>query len=105
MSSSKRYLWAQWRKMQWKTRCVLRLLWQTRSVGKRYCHDALFDAYPNLSDEQVYGLDLLLDLSDDELFALIMGRKELKDVDPAGHMMDENDMRQADEVLALLRVV
>ena len=59
----------------------------------------------NLSDEQVYGLDLLLDLSDDELFALIMGRKELKDVDPAEHMMDENDMRQADEVLALLRVV
>ena len=50
-------------------------------------------------------MDLLLDLSDDELFALIMGRKELKDVDPAEHMMDENDMRQADEVLALLRVV
>ena len=31
--------------------------------------------------------------------------RECKDVDPAEHMMDEDDMRQADEVLALLRVV
>ena len=84
-----------------------RLLWRAKRglLENDIVMTRFFDAYPNLSDEQVYGLDLLLDLSDDELFALIMGRKELKDVDPAEHMMDENDMRQADEVLALLRVV
>ena len=84
-----------------------RLLWRAKRglLENDIVMTRFFDAYPNLSDEQVYGLDLLLDLSDDELFALIMGRKELKDVDPAEHMMDENDMRQANDVLTLLRAV
>ena len=84
-----------------------RLLWRAKRglLENDIVMTRFFDAYPNLSDEQVYGLDLLLDLSDDELFALIMGRKELKDVDPAEHMMDENDMRQANDILTLLRAV
>ena len=84
-----------------------RLLWRAKRglLENDIIMTRFFDAYPNLSDEQVYGLDLLLDLSDDELFALIMGRKELQDVDPAEHMMNEDDMRQADVVLSLLRSV
>ncbi len=84
-----------------------RLLWRAKRglLENDIVMTRFFDAYPNLSDEQVYGLDLLLDLSDDELFALIMGRKELKDVDPAEHMMDESDMRQANDILTLLRAV
>ncbi len=84
-----------------------RLLWRAKRglLENDIVMTRFFDAYPNLSDEQVYGLDLLLDLSDDELFALIMGRKELKDVDPVEHMMDENDMRQANDILTLLRAV
>jgi hypothetical protein len=48
---------------------------------------------------------LLLDLPDDELLGLMMSRKELKDVDPTEHMMNEDDMRCANDVLMLLRTV
>lgn len=84
-----------------------RLLWRAKRglLENDIIMTRFFEAYPALTDAQVYGLDLLLDLSDDELFALIMARKELKDVDPAEHMMNEDDMRQADEVLSMLRSV
>ena len=84
-----------------------RLLWRAKRglLENNIIMTRFFEAYPALTDEQVYGLDLLLDLSDDELFALIMKRKELKDVDPAEHMMNEDDMRQADAVLSMLRAV
>jgi hypothetical protein len=44
-------------------------------------------------------------LPDDELLGLIMSRKELKDVDPSEHMMNEEDMHQANTVLMMLRAV
>lgn len=65
-----------------------------------------FDAYETrLTDDEVYGLDMLLDLPDDELFGLIMQRKELSDVDPSEHLMDEKDLQKAAKVLDLLRSV
>ena len=65
-----------------------------------------FDAYETrLTDDEVYGLDMLLDLPDDELFGLIMQRKELSDVDPAEHLMSEEDLQKAVKVLDLLRSV
>ena len=50
-----------------------RLLWRAKRglLENDIVMTRFFDAYPNLSDEQVYGLDLLLDLSDDELFCVI----------------------------------
>ena len=44
-----------------------RLLWRAKRglLENDIVMTRFFDAYPNLSDEQVYGLDLLLDLSDD----------------------------------------
>ena len=50
-------------------------------------------------------MDMLLDLPDDELFGLIMQRKELSDVDPAEHLMNEEDLQKAAKVLDLLRSV
>lgn len=65
-----------------------------------------FDAYETrLTDDEVYGLDMLLDLPDDELFGLIMQRKELSDVDPSEHLMNEEDLQKAAKVLDLLRSV
>jgi len=56
-----------------------------------------------LTDDEVYGLDLLLDLPDDELFALLMNRKALSDVDPSEHTMTSDDMRLAEHVLDSLK--
>lgn len=65
-----------------------------------------FDAHENdLTDEQVYGLDLLLDLPDNDLYELIMGRKTLSQVDPAEHVMSEDEMVLADTVLTLLKSI
>ena len=84
-----------------------RLLWRAKRglLENDIVMTRFFEAYPNLSDAQVYGLDLLLDLPDDELLGLIMSRKELKDVDPSEHMMNEEDMFQANAVLMMLRAV
>ena len=84
-----------------------RLMWRAKRglLENDILITRFFEAYPTLTDEQVYGLDLLLDLPDDELFGLVMSRKELKDVDPSEHMMDENDMRCAHAVLMQLRAV
>lgn len=65
-----------------------------------------FDVHEaQLTDDEVYGLDMLLDLSDDDLFSLIMQRKELHQLDRAEHLMDEHDLQKAAHVLALLRLV
>lgn len=65
-----------------------------------------FDAHEkDLTDEQVYGLDLLLELPDNDLFELIMCRKELVDVDPTEHMMTADEMVLANDILAILRTV
>ncbi|TDR30388.1 succinate dehydrogenase assembly factor 2 [Hydromonas duriensis] len=65
-----------------------------------------FNAYEyTLTDEQVYGLDLLLDLPDNDLYELIMGRKNLVDVDPAEHVMTSEEMQLAEQVLILLKSV
>ncbi|GHA67588.1 succinate dehydrogenase assembly factor 2 [Formosimonas limnophila] len=58
-----------------------------------------------LTDDEVYGLDLLLDLPDDELFALLMNRKALAEVDPSEHTMTSDDMRLAEHVLDFLKSV
>ncbi len=58
-----------------------------------------------LTDDEVYGLDLLLDLPDDELFALLMNRKALAEVDPSEHTMTSDDMRLAEHVLDLLKKI
>lgn len=59
----------------------------------------------DLTDTQVYGLDLLLDLPDNDLFELIMSRKELADVDPSEHLMTADEMILANDVLTILRQV
>lgn len=84
-----------------------RLLWRSKRglLENDIVMTRFFEVHTDLSDSQVYGLDLLLDLPDDELFALIMSRKELSEVDPSEHMMDEQDLAQADAVLQLLRNV
>ena len=84
-----------------------RLLWRAKRglLENDIIITRFFEACPVLTDEQVYGLDLLLDLTDDELFALMMGRKELGDIDPAEHTMDQDDMHQAEAVLLMLRSV
>ena len=84
-----------------------RLLWRAKRglLENDILMTRFFEAYPVLTDVQVYGLDLLLDLPDDELLGLIMLRKELKDVDPSEHMMNQDDMACANEVLKLLRAV
>ena len=84
-----------------------RLMWRAKRglLENDILMTRFFDAHPVLTDAQVYGLDLLLDLPDDELLGLIMSRKELKDVDPSEHMMNEEDMHQANTVLMMLRVV
>jgi antitoxin CptB len=65
-----------------------------------------FDVHEaNLTDDEVYGLDMLLDLPDSELFDLIMRRKELAQVDKSELLMDEADMLKANHVLGLLREV
>lgn len=64
-----------------------------------------FDAHGQLTDDEVYGLDMLLDLSDDDLFSLIMQRKELHQLDPAEHLMMDDDLQKAAYVLGLLRLV
>ncbi|MGL4767848.1 MAG: succinate dehydrogenase assembly factor 2 [Formosimonas sp.] len=65
-----------------------------------------FDAYDaQLTDDDVYGLDMLLDLSDDDLFSLLMRRKELHEIDSSEHVMSEQDLHKAEHVLALLRLV
>jgi antitoxin CptB len=65
-----------------------------------------FNAYETqLTDDDVHGLDMLLDLPDDELFALIMSRKELVEIDPAEHLMDEAGIKKAEHVLNILRSV
>ena len=65
-----------------------------------------FDVHEaNLTDDEVYGLDMLLDLPDSELFDLIMRRKELAQVDKSEHLMDDGDMLKANHVLGLLREV
>ena len=84
-----------------------RLLWRAKRglLENDIVMTRFFEQYPVLTDAQVYGLDLLLDLADDELLALIMSRKELSEVDASEHMMNEDDMKQADAVLKLLRSV
>ena len=84
-----------------------RLMWRAKRglLENDILMTRFFDAHPVLTDAQVYGLDLLLDLPDDELLGLIMSRKELKDVDPSEHMMNEEDMHQANTVLMMLRAV
>jgi antitoxin CptB len=84
-----------------------RLLWRSKRglLENDIVMTRFFQTHTELTNSQVYGLDLLLDLPDDELFALIMSRKELSEVDPSEHLMDEQDMRQADAVLQMLRVV
>lgn len=65
-----------------------------------------FDAHDGqLTDDEVYGLDMLLDLSDDDLFSLIMQRKEIHQLDAAEHLMNEQDLQKAAHVLGLLRLV
>jgi antitoxin CptB len=84
-----------------------RLMWRAKRglLENDILMTRFFEAHPVLTDAQVYGLDLLLDLPDDELLGLMMSRKELKDVDPTEHMMNEDDMRCANDVLMLLRTV
>ena len=84
-----------------------RLLWRAKRglLENDLIITRFFEANPNLTEEQVYGLDLLLDLADDELFSLMMSRKELSDVDPSEHTMNDDDMRQATMVLMMLRAV
>ena len=84
-----------------------RLMWRAKRglLENDILMTRFFEAHPDLTDVQVYGLDLLLDLPDDELLGLIMSRKELKDVDPSEHMMNQDDMVQANAVLMMLRAV
>ena len=65
-----------------------------------------FDAHEHdLTDERVYGLDLLLDLPDNDLYELIMGRKTLSEVDPAEHVMTADELALADTILTLLKSI
>lgn len=59
----------------------------------------------SLSDDDVYGLDLLLDLPDSELFDLIMQRKELSQLSLDEHLMSAEDMIKASHILGLLHLV
>lgn len=59
----------------------------------------------SLSDDDVYGLDLLLDLPDSELFDLIMQRKELSQLSSDEHLMTAEDILKASHILGLLRLV
>ena len=84
-----------------------RLMWRAKRglLENDILMTRFFEAHPDLTDAQVYGLDLLLDLPDDELLGLIMSRKELKEVDPSEHIMNDDDMGCANEVLMMLRAV
>lgn len=64
-----------------------------------------FEQHVHLTDDEVYGLDMLLDLPDSELFELVMQRKELSHLSSDEHLMSAQDMIKAAHVLELLRLV
>lgn len=84
-----------------------RLMWRAKRglLENDLIITRFFEVHQRLSDEEVYGLDLLLDLPDDELLSLIMSRKQLNEVDASEHLMNVDDMRYAQQVLNMLRAV
>lgn len=65
-----------------------------------------FERYgATMTEQDVYALDLLMDLPDDELFALIMNRKSLSEVDEQEHMITAADMDNVNRVLDILKQV
>ena len=58
-----------------------------------------------LTNDEVHGLDLLLDLPDDELLSVLMSRKALSEIDPSEHTMYTAGLLKAEHVLSLLKQV
>ena len=79
---------AQRRRLRWRSRRGLleNDLLLTRFLDR---HES------SLSDQEVEGLDGLLDLTDNELLDLILARTELQDTDPPGMRRVLEQLRQA----------